>query len=163
MIDLHFEWPDGRRKRIRRVSPVQTRHGAEKYERKIRAALLDGSYRSKRNLAPTIAEYLTDYLRDLHSRGRKPTTLASAEGLFRNWVVPSVGHRRIDERAEDIFAAEPWAECLRWCSAKKTSCNRQPKSGGPVGPNRGGVDPPSRGRPRLRRISGSVESRAPLV
>jgi hypothetical protein len=42
----NFELADGKRERVRKVSPVQTRRGAEEFERQIRQALLDGSYSS---------------------------------------------------------------------------------------------------------------------
>lgn len=121
IIDLQFEWPDGARKRIRRVSPVQTRRGTEKYERMVRTALLDGTYRTKRKPVPTIAEYVPDYLRDLQSRGRKSSTLASAEALFRNWIVPRVGDRRIDDIKTADFSTVRLAMVEAKRSAKTTN------------------------------------------
>ena len=44
MIDVVFRHPDGRRQRVRRVSPVQTRRGAEEYERSVRQALLTSKF-----------------------------------------------------------------------------------------------------------------------
>ncbi len=121
MIDVPFERPDGARTRVRRVSPVQTRRGAQKYERQIRAALLDGTYRTKRNPAPTIAEYVPVYLRDLQSRGRKPTTLTSAEALFRNWITPRVGGRPVDEVKTADFSTVRMAMVEAGRSGKTTN------------------------------------------
>lgn len=42
-VDVDLEKPDGTRKRVRKVSPVQTRRGAENYERKLREALVAGT------------------------------------------------------------------------------------------------------------------------
>jgi len=36
MVDVDYEQTDGRRVRVRKVSPVQTRRGAEEYERQLR-------------------------------------------------------------------------------------------------------------------------------
>jgi hypothetical protein len=47
MIDVVFTHPDGRRQRVRKKSPVQTKRGAEEYERSVRQALLSGQYRRK--------------------------------------------------------------------------------------------------------------------
>ena len=44
IVDIDFEHPDGRRTRVRKTSPVQTRKGAEEYERQVRAELLAGTY-----------------------------------------------------------------------------------------------------------------------
>ncbi|MBI2390071.1 MAG: Arm DNA-binding domain-containing protein [Deltaproteobacteria bacterium] len=41
MVDVDFQHADGRRERVRKISPVQTQEGAEEYERQLRAALLD--------------------------------------------------------------------------------------------------------------------------
>jgi len=43
-VDVDFELADGKRDRVRKVSPVQTRRGAEEFERQIRQSLLDGSH-----------------------------------------------------------------------------------------------------------------------
>ncbi len=43
-VDVDFELADGKRERVRKVAPVQTRRGAEEFERQVRQALLDGSY-----------------------------------------------------------------------------------------------------------------------
>ena len=43
MIDIQITMPDGSITRVRKVSPVPTRRGAEQYEREVRAALLEGT------------------------------------------------------------------------------------------------------------------------
>jgi len=40
-VDIVYQHPDGRVERVQKVSPVQTRRGAEDYERQVRQALLD--------------------------------------------------------------------------------------------------------------------------
>ena len=37
MVHIQHTWPDGRKQTIRKVSPVQTKRGAERYERELRA------------------------------------------------------------------------------------------------------------------------------
>jgi len=46
-VDFVFHHPDGRRQRVVKFSPVQTRRGAEQYERELRASLLNGRLDSK--------------------------------------------------------------------------------------------------------------------
>ena len=41
LVDVVFQHPDGRKQRIKKKSPVQTRRGAEDYERQLRNALLE--------------------------------------------------------------------------------------------------------------------------
>ena len=47
-VDIVFEHPDGSVQRVRKSSPVNTRKGAEQYERQIRQQLLDGTYTQRR-------------------------------------------------------------------------------------------------------------------
>ncbi|MCH9685172.1 MAG: site-specific integrase [Deltaproteobacteria bacterium] len=99
MVDAQIQAPHGSKIRIRKVSPVQSRRGAERYERRLRKAVMEGTQRrvdGALQRVPTVAEYVQPYLRDLDSRGRKPTTLSSTEGLLRNWITPRVGGRSID-------------------------------------------------------------------
>jgi hypothetical protein len=39
LVDIVFEHADGRVERVRKVSPVQTKRGAERYEQQLRASL----------------------------------------------------------------------------------------------------------------------------
>ena len=41
LVDVVFMHPDGQPERVRKVSPVQSRRGAEEYERKVRAEILN--------------------------------------------------------------------------------------------------------------------------
>jgi hypothetical protein len=43
-VDFVFHHPDGRKQRVVKFSPVQTRRGAEQYERELRASLLNGTF-----------------------------------------------------------------------------------------------------------------------
>ncbi|AKQ65119.1 Integrase [Myxococcus hansupus] len=43
-MDFVFQHADGRKQRVVKFSPVQTRRGAEQYERELRSALLNGTF-----------------------------------------------------------------------------------------------------------------------
>ncbi|MDY0004857.1 MAG: site-specific integrase, partial [Polyangia bacterium] len=47
-VDIVFDHPDGSLQRVRKASPVNTRKGAEQYERQIRQQLLKGTYTQRR-------------------------------------------------------------------------------------------------------------------
>ena len=47
IVDIDLQHPDGRRERVRKVPPVQTRRAAEQFERELRKALLDGTHGRK--------------------------------------------------------------------------------------------------------------------
>jgi len=68
-VDVKFKPPVGREKRIRKVSPVQTKRGAEQYEQQLRQSLLDGTYGKQEEEEapreiPTLAAFAKEFRRD---------------------------------------------------------------------------------------------------
>src|SRR3954471_9315197 len=64
-VDFIFHHPDGRRQRVVKFSPVQTRRGAEQYERELRAALLNGTFgkeNSSEEHRVTLAQFAPRFL-----------------------------------------------------------------------------------------------------
>ncbi|MCH9685173.1 MAG: hypothetical protein K0V04_27295, partial [Deltaproteobacteria bacterium] len=121
MIDFHLTTPTGIT-RVRRVSPVQSRRGASRYEQQLRETLYARFWQRQEEppeAAPTLSRYASHYLRDLRSRGRKPSTLASVERLLRIWVIPQTGRRRVDAIRTADFSAIRMA---------MTEACRQPKT-----------------------------------
>ena len=104
---IHVEWtrPDGRRESIRRVSPVQTRRGAEAYEREVRQQLASGAWREAQRQAPTLAEFCEEFLAYQATRN-KPSEIANKRSMLRVHLLPAFGEHRldqIDERAIDAY------------------------------------------------------------
>jgi integrase len=96
MIDIKYEHPDGRIERVRKVSPVQSRRGAEQYERDVRHALLEGRYGRKEAQAPTLKEFETDFI-DLYARTEnKQSEVEAKQRHLKNHIVPFFGHMRLD-------------------------------------------------------------------
>ena len=58
---IDFELPDGRMKRVRKVSPIQTKRGAEEYELQLRQSLLTG-LRKKGATIPMLSAFAKDFL-----------------------------------------------------------------------------------------------------
>src|SRR5439155_8104245 len=95
-VDFVFEHPDGRHERVRKVSPVQTRRGAEQYERELRQALLDGS-RKERKEAPRFAEFAQEFLDVYAATNNKASTLSAKKSAFKHHLLPAFGRMRLDE------------------------------------------------------------------
>ena len=89
-VDFVFEHPDGRHERIRKVSPVQTRRGAEQYERELRQALLDGS-RKERKEAPRFAAFAQEFLEVYAATNNKFSTLTAKKSAFKHHLLPAFG------------------------------------------------------------------------
>lgn len=100
-IDIEWPSPDGGTKRIRKTSPVQTRVGAERYERETRNALSDGTYGIvKDEDVPTVSQYEPDFLRWYATEGKKVKKPASVQRRFellRDYIKPLFGDRRLND------------------------------------------------------------------
>jgi Phage integrase, N-terminal SAM-like domain len=94
MIDIVFEHPDGRHERVRKISPLQTRRGAEQYERDIRSALLDGSHGRKEEASepePTLAQFQEKFVEVYATTENKQSEIIAKKGILRNYLVPFFG------------------------------------------------------------------------
>lgn len=97
LVDVAFEHSDGRVERIRKVSPVQTRRGAEQYERDLRQSLLTGARQKEIKEVPTIARFADDFLETYAKGNNKPSEVHTKERLLRGHIVPALGRLRLDE------------------------------------------------------------------
>lgn len=102
VVDFRFRHPDGRVERIRAVSPVNTRRGAEEYERQLRQALLEG--RRVPEEVPTLAEFAPRWIEGHALANRqKHSTVVSKQSILRHHLLPHLGKKRLDEiTTEDV-------------------------------------------------------------
>lgn len=100
---VDVEWPnsDGSTRRIRKTSPVQTKVGAERYEREIRNALSDGTYGIvKDEDVPTVSQYRDEFIRWYANEGRKAASVKRRTELLDNHIIPLFGNRRMNDFGE---------------------------------------------------------------
>lgn len=97
VVDFWFHHPDGRSERIRRTSPVQTRRGAEEYERQLRTALVEGRRDPDAGPMPTVEEFAPRWIEG-HARAnrQKHSTVVSKESILRHHIIPHLGKKRLD-------------------------------------------------------------------
>jgi len=103
IVDIDYEYPDGRRERVRKVSPVQTRRGAEAYERELRQALLSGTFGGKEvkeNIVPTVAEFADEFQETYSRNNNKPSEVRNKESAMRVHIVPYFGTHRLNQIGE---------------------------------------------------------------
>lgn len=103
-VDVDLEKPDGTRKRVRKVSPVQTRRGAEDYERKLREALVAGTYGKE---VPTFDAWFNGrFWNDwVIAEENKPGEIENKKSVYRNHLKEAFGRRRLDEIDEGDIAS----------------------------------------------------------
>jgi len=96
MVDIVFEHADGRVERIRKVSPVPTRRGAEEYERQLRQSLLNPI--AARKEFPTFEQFVNQRWWPVYpgAAGNRPTTVREKEIHLRVHLKPALGDQRLD-------------------------------------------------------------------
>ena len=106
VVDIDYEHPDGRRERVRKLSPVQTKRGAEEYERQLREAILMGKYGRRREV-PTFEEWFNGrYWREwVIARRNKPSTVEGKRSVYEQHLKEVFGNKRVDEIGPGQVAA----------------------------------------------------------
>jgi len=98
MVDVDFVHPDGRNQRIRKVSPVPTKRGAEAYERELRNSLVNGQYgKEEEEKAPRFKEFAQEFLETYAKVNNKPSEVSGKEMTLRRHLNPHFGKLRLDE------------------------------------------------------------------
>jgi integrase len=90
-VDIVFQHADGREQRVTKVSPVQTRRGAEQYERELRNALLNGTFGKEKDEARvTLAEFAARFL-TYSENNNKHSSVVSKRQILKDHVLPFFG------------------------------------------------------------------------
>lgn len=97
MVHVKHTDPSGRVHQVRKVSPVQTKRGAEQYEREVRQAVADGSLTRKANDRErhTVAEFVDVFLAE-HGQGLRPRYVRAMRIELTKHVVPVIGSVQVD-------------------------------------------------------------------
>ncbi|MDJ0766064.1 MAG: tyrosine-type recombinase/integrase [Myxococcota bacterium] len=125
MVHIKYRHPDGTVAHIRRRSPVNTRRGAERYERDIRQALLDGSFGRKEEteVVPILTEFAEEFMTNYAEVHNKRSEILAKRSTLRNHLIPSFGNKRLDAiQARDI--ARYKMQKLKQGLSKKTVNNQ---------------------------------------
>lgn len=100
--DFRFQHADGRVERVRRRSPVQSKAGAQEYERQLRAAMLEG--RGPGREVPTFAAFAEEWMDTRVLTSCKPSEYATRRSILDLHLTPHLGALRLDR--VDVRALE---------------------------------------------------------
>jgi integrase len=106
MVHVKHTYPDGSVQNVRKTSPVQTRRGAEQYERELRRALVDGSLLAKPRDAGrmTLAEFVDVFLREHgEAGGLRPRYIRAQRIELTKHVAPVIGSIRVADLGSKHF------------------------------------------------------------
>jgi integrase len=116
-VDVDWEHVSGARERVRKFSPVNTRRGAEEYERQIRAELL--TRKATKEEAPTLAGFWPEFLEKYCVVHNRPHEIKMKRTTWRRHLEPAFGALPMDR----ITPREISAYC-----AAKLAAGFHPKS-----------------------------------
>jgi len=109
-VDFMFHHPDGRRQRVVKFSPVQTRRGAEQYERELRASLLNGTFGKENNgeRCLTLSQFAPRFL-TYSENNNKHSSVVTKRQILDDHLIPFFGNTPLDAigpaEIEDFKAA----------------------------------------------------------
>ena len=98
IVDFVFRHPDGRSERVRKLSPVNNKRGAELYERELRDVMLSKPDASRHvRIVPTLREFQADFIGVYAVSNNKHSEIESKKSIFANHLIPEFGSTRMDE------------------------------------------------------------------
>jgi integrase len=98
MIDFTFTHPDGRKERVRKRSPVQTKRGAQAFERQVQQEMMKQKPGGKprRKEIPTFEKFANEFVQGYVRIHNKPSEQSSKQSILRNHLMPRFGRTRLD-------------------------------------------------------------------
>ena len=101
IVDIDFQHPDGSHERKRKVSPIQTKRGAEQYERELRQALAAGTYHNgkeakSKEAVPTLSVFSEEFIALYAESNNKPSEVMTKQSVLNNHLVPAFGKLPLD-------------------------------------------------------------------
>ena len=117
IVDFLFVHPDGKRARVRKKSPVNTRRGAEQHERELRVAIQNPQPTTAKEV-PTLRQFSEEFQNNYVKVKNRPSEQKAKESTLRLHLLPAFGHLRLDAigpREIDTFVARQTRD---QCSAK---------------------------------------------
>jgi integrase len=93
-VDFRFQHADGRVERFRKRSPVQSKAGAEEFERRLRTELLLPTRTTKE--VPTFAVYADEFMKTYVLANNKPSEQSMKACILKHHLLPVFGPMRLD-------------------------------------------------------------------
>lgn len=92
--DFRFQHANGTVERVRKCSPLQSKAGAEEFERQLRTALLTPSRATKE--VPTFSAYAAEFTKTYVNANNKPSERAMKASILKHHLLPVFGTMRLD-------------------------------------------------------------------
>ncbi|MFC1482272.1 tyrosine-type recombinase/integrase [Myxococcota bacterium] len=96
VVDVKIRLADGSVERVRRTSPVQTRRGAEQFERQIREEILNPTPEVEQKEVPTLNAFADEFIETYAETNNKPSEVESKRSILNIHLTPILGRLRLD-------------------------------------------------------------------
>jgi hypothetical protein len=93
-VDFRFQHADGRVERIRKRSLVQSKAGAEEFERRLRTEMLSPLSAAKE--VPTFALYADEFMKTYAASNNKPSEREAKACILKHHLLPAFGSVPLD-------------------------------------------------------------------
>jgi integrase len=104
-VDFWLHFPDGRQTRVRKRSPVQSKRGAESYERQLRDEMINPTLAEVKKEVPTLKVFSEEFLSTYCVTNNSPSEQQGKRHIFNKHLLPRFGNRRIDSIGVRDFEA----------------------------------------------------------
>ena len=107
LVDFRFRHPDGRRERVRKQSPVNTKTGAKEYERQLKESLLDYGTAEVKPPCLTVREFSEIWMRDFVASRVRPSGVTGKRSHLRKILEDGLADLPLDQVTRqhvDLFA-----------------------------------------------------------
>ena len=102
LVDFVFRHPDGRHERVRQLSPVNNKAGAEKFERDLRKAKLGSDDEPSTPLESPTVEVFADVFVDEYAIGNnKHSEVMGKRSVLKHHLLPEFGRMRLNQIGHD--------------------------------------------------------------
>src|SRR5689334_21804367 len=97
-VDIAIRLPNGQRIRERRKAPVASRSGTRRWAEARELEMLQrGIVPAPAPKAPRLSEFQAQYMQSSRADRQKHSTIMLKESVFRTWLVPHLGSKRLDQ------------------------------------------------------------------
>lgn len=122
MVHVKIRPPGQEQVEVRKVSPVQTKRGAEQYERQVKEAILAGTWGREVQAVRTFGELAEEYLQTYSAPRDRPSTHRWKKGVVAHQLLPAFGRIRLTEVSAQHLARYAAA---RVKSVSPTTANKE--------------------------------------
>ncbi len=99
VVQFTFKHADGRKERVYKKSPVQTKNGAVQFEFALRQELLERDSRKEVSITevPTVSKFSEEFVKVYAKTNNKPSEVTSKQSILRCCIIPFFGDMRLDQ------------------------------------------------------------------